>query len=124
MVKNTRLKNKKLKNKLLFVTLPITIASLLVISAVFYFFTKNEITNSTEKLLTLTNENISSKLGEHMRTILSNLNVIGDNIEKKGISKEDVESLLGKYNLDCGIYVYYPDGQCRQLSRLSYAKIN
>lgn len=109
-MKSKKVKN-NLKSKLLLTTIPLTITVILILLLVCYQVNKTSTLSSVKQIVELRTNEESEALGGEIGKSLSALDAIGDSIESNGFSKEYVESLMGKYGMESGIYIYTPNGQ-------------
>jgi len=109
-MKSKKVKN-SLKSKLLLTTIPLTITVILILLFVCYQENKTSTLSSVKQIVELRTNEESEAIGGEMGKSLSALDAIADSIESNGFSKEYVESLIGKYGIESGIYIYTSNGQ-------------
>lgn len=100
-----------LKTKLLIILIPLSV--IITVSLVIFTYgilKKSKLDNiNTEMELTFTKQ--INVISEGIKKRLSSFDAITDSIENNGYTKEYIESLLGKYGFETGIYVLTPDKQ-------------
>lgn len=99
-----------LSRKILGAALPGIILVIGAIFLLFYQVTTYMASTDDIKMIRMTDEKESLDISKRLNTILSEMEVIGNEIEQNGYTEDYIYSLYGKYNLSTGIYVYTKDG--------------